>query len=168
MTGTPQTTLAWHVGEDRPFQMRFWIFQRIMWLVFALIMLAALIGWTGEGGAFAEKKTQAGSASVTHMRVVRYRGPTKLLLEFSEPTSRSTEFSFDRRFAEFFEVETITPEPSATLLDEGRITYIFKQTQPAPARIELVIKPDRIGLLQDFAIRFGDGTRTDLDFIILP
>lgn len=54
------TQSEFDLESDRPFQVKFWRFQRVAWMVLALVLLTALLGLTGKGGPFARQRGRPG------------------------------------------------------------------------------------------------------------
>ena len=71
------------LDDDRPFQERYWRWQRGAWAVFALIVTAALAGLTGEWGKPAVVTGSGGSIPVVG-EFKRILGLDTLLIGFAQ------------------------------------------------------------------------------------
>ncbi len=111
--------------EDHPWELRI---QRIGWIVFALLILAALAGLLGHGPL---SRTTAGdpasSLRVEYQRFERYQGPTELRLHAAPQAARGGKLKIwlSREFLDNIELEQVVPQPVTAELGSDRQTYVF-------------------------------------------
>ncbi len=60
------------VADDPSFQAAMWRVQRVAWLLFAAILVAAALGFTGAGGPFARDRLATAHGVIDHPRVLRW------------------------------------------------------------------------------------------------
>ena len=60
------------VNDAPRFQHGFWIAERVSWLFFFLLLIVAVLGFTGMGGVFAAASVRSAAAEVEFPRVARW------------------------------------------------------------------------------------------------
>lgn len=121
------------IEEDRPFQERFWSFQRFAWLLLALIMLTALVGLTGQGGMLAHAEASAGDASIDYPRVTRWEASDEFRLTVPGASNRVA-VEIGPAFSKVFEYEDIQPVPVEHYATGDGQRLIFDLGEPAGDR----------------------------------
>jgi hypothetical protein len=137
------------IAQDLKFERRSWRAERIAWVVSALILLAALLGFLGPGPL--GKATAASSnkaLSVEYYRMERYEAPVELRISASGSLAKDGELRLwiDRHFVEAVEIKRIDPEPEHAEINGERFVYVFK-TAAAPSTIKLFfhLEPNKFG-----------------------
>jgi hypothetical protein len=149
--------MALEIAEDLNFQKRQWGVQRVGWIVFGLILLAALLGLFGRGLLSQRRLLQEG-VTLEYEYFLRNASTTTLRVETSAPT---TMVVFDKDYLEGFQVESVTPEPVSTTLTEVGYGYQFGGTG---SPIEFHLKPQRVGLVVG-QLLIGEGNSVVRQFI---
>lgn len=162
----PPSDLAQLIDEDRPFQMRFWKIQRLLWIALALILLFALAGFTGRGGPFSRSAQIFGKVAIEYPQSWRLAASDRLMIEASG--SKPLTLSVDAALTDIFEIEAITPEPSQSQTRNGRLVYSFDGAAGGAQRIAFTLKPTAIAWGDIFLLRIGDGPAIALRFAIWP
>jgi hypothetical protein len=162
---------ALELDQDQRFQRREWRFQRVGWGVFALLVVAALLGLFGAGGPLARGHAASGGApavEVDFSRFVHRQTATPVQVRVAGPLAGAAlELWVEREFLARQRLERIHPEPSAMAFGDGRFRYRFDVADPAgPFEIDLLLHPERTGRLQG---RLGVGTESvAVDQYVLP
>ncbi|NWJ27604.1 hypothetical protein [Rhizobium sp. RM] len=147
--------------EHRRFQERFWAIERFSWGVFAVIILAALLGVFGSGGPLATQVSELESAILEHPRIGRWEGTDEMAIRF-KPDSTSNERSLllSNAFAEVFQVEDIQPLPTRTTIEAngqrlffdsparngGVVTLHIRAQAAGPANFDVMVDDELISL----------------------
>jgi hypothetical protein len=123
MTKTPEIDLE---PNDR-FQTTEWRAQRFGWIVWALVVLAALAGLLGSGWLSNRNVTAAdGSLAVKYDRFLHYHHPSQIELSLlSPPTDGEWHVTVDRSLLNRLQILHIEPEPARRVLSEDAVSYIF-------------------------------------------
>ena len=103
-----------------------WIVQRIGWVLIFGFLIAAMLGFFGEG-PLSRKKIQAGNVNVEYERFCRYEHGMKLRLQ-SAGENIST-ISIPQTYLKSFRVGAIVPEPDKQVATAGFIQYQFEGSQ---------------------------------------
>ena len=112
-----------------------------------LIIVAALLGFTGRGGLAGINKmtaeTPSQSMKIEYNRFLRNQvsDEMKISVQSSNPT-----ILFSKDFQENVRVEQIVPEPESVETSAAGISYTFKAKGPE-SRIVFYIKPANVGPL---------------------
>nr|WP_255594102.1 hypothetical protein [Pontibacter sp. HSC-14F20] len=128
-----------------------WKVQRFAWVIMALVVVAALLGFTGDGGIAKLQHLKAGDAAqgleVEYERFLRRTAPAEIKVNLAPSTDNSlTELHFNKKFYEDIEVDNIVPEPSEVYTHEQGITYRFT-TANQPFSVTFYLTPKGIGSL---------------------
>jgi hypothetical protein len=116
------------IEEDPRFQRREWRVQRVAWLVFALIIVAALAGVFGRGPLSSASVSGAG-LRLDYERLARWRTPQTLTIQLTgdDAAAGPHVIWISRDYLEGVEIERITPEPASERLSPGRVEFHFNQ-----------------------------------------
>jgi hypothetical protein len=114
--------------DDPSFQRIEWIAQRAAWIVWGLVIIAALAGLFGPGpfsNATAESADQA--LSVHYERFLHYHNPTEIRLRVTKQ-DRSRELAevlIDQSLLDRIEIRRIVPEPTENLVTDNGVIHVF-------------------------------------------
>lgn len=155
--------------DDEPaFQQRYWRVQRVGWGAFALIVVAALLGFTGAGGPFASSRLVGASGSLDYPRVARWAAANELSVRFSGPASTGT-VEVDRAFFEVFGVDGIQPSPTTSTLTAMGQRFTFDRTDAAGGdTVTFQVRPRRVAFPVRAQVRIGEGEPLRFSTIVLP
>jgi hypothetical protein len=137
------------IAHDLKFERRSWRAERIAWIIGALIIAAALLGFLGPGPL--GKATAASSdkaLSLDYYRMERYESPVELRISVDGSLARDGELRLwlHRAFVDAVEIKRIDPEPEHAEINGDRFVYVFK-TVAAPPIIKLCfhVEPRKFG-----------------------
>lgn len=139
------------VFECRKFQRRVWLFQRGAWVIFAIILIACLLGLFGKGGVLSRGHIEADSGAIDYPALSRWSARDQLRLVL-KPSSADQSLVVDAAFLDTFTVEGIDPPPRSVFVKAGLIHYIFQpDTEPRRVIFRLAVEAPglhrpRIGL----------------------
>lgn len=162
------TSAADLIGEDRHFQERYWTFQRFGWGMFALIVLASLLGFAGAGGPFAGQTLRSGSALIDVPRAMRWEAEDQITVRQGVAPRESIEIVFSPEFAEAMQILSITPSPFQAATTRAGTSYWFFLEPGSQANIVFHVKPLRPRLQFQGAMRVSDGAPVPVTLPILP
>ena len=112
------------VEDHGRLQRRFWIVQRCAWVVFAVVLIACLLGLLGRGGLFSRSVVQMAQGSLDLPVISRWNAPDELTVTFYA-TDQDRAVIVDPRFLEAFSVEGIDPPQKTTFARDGHIGHVF-------------------------------------------
>lgn len=152
--------------EHRGFQERFWTVQRWAWVGYGVIIGAALLGFTGEGGLFARARLEAGSTSIDHPRFARWQTQDSISIAFAPSGSAERRVLLSPEFVRGLAVETVHPQParSTTSAAGEELTILVRSDEPGTATLR--IKLNAPGIVRG-AVSI-DGAPAAVTMIILP
>jgi hypothetical protein len=131
------------IAEDLPYQQRLWAFQRVSWVVMALIAMGSLLGLFGEGRLSDRTKgDQQNLLWLEYEQFGRYHSTTQLNIHLTPivSTQQSAQIWISRRYLKGMQVQAIVPEPHQVVANADYLTYYFKVTnsqQPLTVTIDL-------------------------------
>jgi hypothetical protein len=134
------------VGENLDFQRRWWRFEQIVWICFALILLADLLGAFGRGWlAKAESETPGGALHLKYERIERASTPSILSLQFGPQTIREGRIQLFVNAVKDLGAQRIIPQPETSTVGDGGITYTFPATAGV-AEVNIALEPSFPGV----------------------
>ena len=142
------------VGEDLEFQRRWWKFERLIWIVFATIVVLDLSGAFGRGPlANAQKRTADGTFSMKYERVERFSTPSILTLHFEPSAVRDGQIKLwvSDSVVKALGNQRIIPEPVTSATTDGGIAYAFN-SGTHPNSVEFALQTADPGLTH-FTVR---------------
>jgi len=150
-------------GEDRAFQEKFWTVQRCAWVVFALIIAAALLGATGTGGPLANQEMQIGEVRVAAPRIARWASTADFKVRVGGGDGHLT-LLLGPGFSRSFQIEDIQPRPdSASVGRDGQMLSF----RAGGGTIAIRVRADRPGIAS-YAIGINGGGGETMRTLILP
>jgi len=152
------------LDEDRQFQERYWNFQRVGWAAFAVILMLAVLGFTGSGGPVSVTETQVGNARLRYPTVARWSTPDTLQVRFFGSTG---EIRLGPDFLSAFEIQGIQPEPSKSSVGPDGLSLQFDVTGATPAPVHLAIQPRGPGRVS-FEVSVDGSDPTRLGTLVMP
>ncbi len=151
--------------EDIEFQRRFWNIERVAWIVFALLIAAALAGLTGAGGPLAHATVQTPYGSIEYPRVARWQATDDMIVRLSPTAGAIADIELDRRFVENFEIVSIQPGPASSTVTPQGMRYSFDVAGGGEVVFQLrALHP---AFFPDASVRVGDA-ETAMRPLILP
>lgn len=135
------------VGEDLAFQRRWWRFERAIWIVFILILVADLAGLLGRGPlANASRQTSDSVLRVKYERVMRENTASIMTLLPADAAIHNGKLQIfvSDSLVKQFGAQRIIPQPETTTVGNGGLTYTFPATA-TPMTMQIELKPSFIG-----------------------
>ena len=137
------------VGEDLEFQRKWWRFEKVVWVIFVVIVLLDLAGVFGRGpAANAHARTGGGTMIVDYERIERFSTPSILTIHFGPSAVK------DGKFIQLWVSDVvvnelgnqrIVPQPVSSVIGNGGILYTFAST-PLPDSIDFALQPANPGM----------------------
>ncbi|OHV84847.1 hypothetical protein [Rhizobium sp. LCM 4573] len=152
------------VKDERAFQEKTWTTERVAWIGFALLVIAALLGLAGGGGWAAQREGRYGAAQMKMPAITRSDAPTELTAVFDGAGERSLVLSAG--FLDAFQIEAIQPAPEAVRIEGENRIFRFPPGEGAPLRVRVFLKTHSAGIF-----RFNAGTpgqTAQFTLIVLP
>ncbi len=136
------------VGEDLDFQRRWWRFERIMWSIFAVIIVLDVLGAFGRGVlAHAERHTPDGTLNVKYERIERASTPSIMSIRFGPEAIQDGKIQLflTESVVKDLGAQRIIPQPLSSTIGNGGITYTFPATS-TPAAVDIAFEPSFPGV----------------------
>lgn len=146
-TDVPKVEGAIAVGEDLDFQRKWWRFEKIVWSVFVLILIADLLGLLGRGPLANAKGVAAdGSLHLKYERVLREN--TSSIMTFLPGKNAIQDGKLQLFVSDTIVKELgsqrIIPQPEHSAIGNGGVTYTFPASNN-PMMIQIELKPSFLG-----------------------
>jgi hypothetical protein len=164
----PEPASGLEIDQHLRFQQWFWTAERAAWLVFAAILLAAMLGFTGSGGPFARATIASGAAEVEYPRVARWGAHDRI--EVTAPAGEPLTVGIGTAFLELFDIRTIVPQPAHSRVTGDGIRLEFAATEEAEGRSSVILDvvPTRPVLGAQAELTVGGESPARMSFVVLP
>jgi hypothetical protein len=136
------------IGEDLAFQERWWKFEHIIWVFFALVLIADALGAFGRGWlANAELKAPSSAMDIRYERVERVSTPSIITINFAPEAVNQGKvqlFASDS-IVQKLGADRVIPQPEQSSIGNGGITYTFAGNN-VPATVQFELQPPAPGI----------------------
>jgi hypothetical protein len=136
------------VGEDLDFQRKWWMFERITWIFFTLILILTLSGVFGRGYfAKGERRSSDAAFYIKYDKIERTGTPSDLTIIFDSKAIRDGKIRLyvSESLISKLGAQRISPQPQETQVGNGGLTYSFSALGP-PATVIFSLQPSGPGL----------------------
>lgn len=158
------------IDVDPGLQERHWFLSRVLWLAMLALLVVAVLGLTGSGGALSRQKIAAGSAEMDIPRVGRWSATDHLTVKIDRPAAGEVEIVLPQKFGEIYTVEAVSPRPASVTATPDGHRYSFDSAPgPGERSVTFSIRPSRVMLPSHMGRFQVNGAQTaDLPIVILP
>jgi len=106
----------------------------VAWILFALILLACLLGLLGRGGIFSTNTVASSGGTIELPPISRWNAPDQMRVSLLASDRDQTVF-VDARFLEAFSVNGVEPPQKGNVQKNGLIGYVFNSDLSASANV---------------------------------
>ena len=153
------------VYEDWEFQKKEWRFERAGWLFLLLMLVGAMLGFSGSGPLSTKVvHTDDGGIQVTYGPYLRWQTSEFLEIEFTR-AEQAREVAISDTLLKSWNIQKITPEPKEVIAGENQTLFRFEGTGPGRVRFEY--QAGQVGTLEG-RLLFGGGQSVVLKQFALP
>lgn len=152
--------------EHRAFQERFWSLQRVAWVLFGLLLLAALLGLTGSGGPLSRAQVALEGGTIDYPRIARWEAADEVIVRFA-PGAEQHRLTLSSGFADALQIEGIQPEPESSAAGADGAVLTFATAAGEAAEVTIHVTPLQPGY-STFAVQIDDGAPETLGVLALP
>jgi hypothetical protein len=158
------------IEQDLDYQDRAWKRQRVSWVVMALVLLGALLGFFGPGLLGNSTAGNKGDPLwLEYNRFGRLQAETTTLRVYlSQPagTRGQIRFWLSRGYVEDVRVMQVTPQPDSVEVGPDRFTFVILAPDLSrPTSITFYLEPEKFGRLRGQAGLEGGQSITFSQFI---
>lgn len=165
LQGPPIRKDGLQIDERRHFQEIFWTVERFAWIIFALVLLLALLGLTGSGGFFAKATETLDTGTAEYARFSRWEASDEIRFTFNGGAGMHR-LAVEPVFFDYFQMEGVQPAPQRAFFNQDGLVMEFAAEQGAPVDAVLYYRPLKPGYLSYRVVL--DGTDANLATIVLP
>jgi hypothetical protein len=157
------------VGSDLEFQRKWWRFTQVLWIVFAAIIIADLLGCFGRGlVANAHVRTKDGAMEVKYERIERFSTPSVLRIQFGPTAIHDGKIQLwtSESLIKSLGNQRVVPQPATSAVGQNGILYTFAATT-APAAVEFALEPLAPGI-SHLRLRVPGSEELALRLFVMP
>lgn len=156
------------LNEDRAFQEKFWIAERVAWIAMVAVLALALLGLTGRGGPLATATVSTPQGEVTYPRVTRWEADDSLTFKLAPGGAEAT-VDLSSTFGQLFEIVDIQPAPHESRSTANGQRLLFKLGDPSGTReVVIHVRAAKPSLGRQFDVRINGGEPVSLRAVVLP
>ncbi len=133
------------VGEDLEFQRKWWRFERVVWIVFLLVLLCDVAGLFGRG-PLAHARASNPAMQLRYERFARFGTPSVLEVKFDPSAFQDGKYTLfvSESIVDELGAQRVIPSPQTTMIGNGGLTYTFPAL-PGKAAVQFALEPAKIG-----------------------
>ncbi|HLH03592.1 MAG TPA: hypothetical protein VKX25_12540 [Bryobacteraceae bacterium] len=157
------------VGSDLEFQHKWWRFTRGLWIFFAAVIVADLLGCFGRGPlANATARTPDNGIVVKYERIERYGAPSILRIDFGQPAIQNGQVRLwvGESLVKTLGAQRVIPQPDQSIVGAGGISYVFPISS-TPASVKFALQPVAPGIYE-LPIRAAGSPPINLRIFVMP
>ncbi len=157
------------VGEDLEFQRKWWRFERVVWSLFALILLADVSGLLGRGPlSKAQAQTADGSLRIKYEKVERANTPSIMTLLPGQAALHdgAVQIFISDSIVKELGAQRVVPQPERSTVGNGGVTYTFPATQ-LPVTVQIALQPSFVGS-HEFQVKVPGQEAVSGKVLVLP
>jgi hypothetical protein len=139
------------IDTDLAFQRRWWMAERVAWVLLSLLLIAGLAGAFG-GGPLSRARTSdfEGGVFIEYERFARLRAPTELRVSvvklFGQDGALRVRLRSD--YARSVEIHDVVPAPQAVVVEDSETVYTFAaESLRQPVEVIFRLNPQQWGRL---------------------
>ncbi len=156
------------IDEDISFERSTWKIQRVGWVIMLLIVLSAILGFTGRGGLLNVNKQTVtstdGTMEIEYERFQRREASSELKITLKNISTPSPTIFFSTDFYTKQRIDKIIPEPEKVEAGADGIVYTFAVDAPNTQLI-FHTKSTTFGQIQYSVQRPGSSAETIKHFV---
>jgi hypothetical protein len=157
------------VGEDLDFQRKWWRFEKVVWVVFAVIIVLDLAGLFGRGPiAKADRRSADGTTDVKYERIERTDSPSMLSIAFGESAIQDGKIRLyvSESLVKGLGTQRVVPAPLTSVVGDGGVTYTFPASH-VPASVDLALEPSGPGMYE-FTVGVVGAAHVHAKVLVVP
>jgi hypothetical protein len=158
------------IRQDLEFQQLEWRLERVVWVLSAAVILAALLGLLGAEGPFDHRESSSGNGLLRadYQRFPHVDSPTGIDFQIN-PSAREAgqaKLSIDSHFMSGYEIQQVTPDPESVTAERDHIVYTF-DVGAGPSEVSFDLAPSNAGRHSGYA-ETTEGGRVHISQFVYP
>lgn len=157
------------VGEDLAFQRRWWRFENIAWIVFALLVVLDLLGLFGRGWlAKGHVRSADSTMDIQFERVERFGTPSILDVQLGPNAIHDGKVQLWVNYAAVKQLgaKRVIPQPASSVIGDDGILYTFAASIP-PASVQFALEPSSPGIFP-LELRVPGSPMITVKIVVMP
>lgn len=144
----------------------FWTIERIAWFGFALVIVCALMGLSGAGGAFSRATADLPGGTLDHPAIARWQTADSMSVRFTGGGPTHT-LTLSDAFSDAFEIRGVQPRPRSSEAVAAGLRLTFASDPDASPRATLFVTPRRPGMAR-YAVGIDGVPSETVGTLVLP
>lgn len=145
----PTTNESIQIEDDPAYQRREWRFERIGWVLMAVLLVAGLLGLLGYGPLSDTRAGTPGTLTVNYDRLQRASAPSEYHIDVAPTLARDGQLRlrFDNALLAEIELDSVLPQPVQMRSGPGYTEFVFAMdaAEGPPARLQFQFHPATFG-----------------------
>lgn len=140
------------VGFDPKFESKWWITERISWLIMFLFVVAGLCGFLGRG-PWSKHMASNNDAGITveYEKVMRYKSPASLIVRIHPGVIHEQSFvlHINKDVVQKLGEQRVIPQPTSSTPESDGISYVFPMAAAGQeSQVSFALQPESVGQAQ--------------------
>ncbi len=153
------------INDDLKFQSWFWAAQRVAWMLLGVLIGAALLGFTGGSGRYAQGVVGDGFYSISYPAITRRQ--TESMFEITiDSAGPEAMLQFDSNFQRTFTILSMSPPAVDGFATTSGVSYRFALAGRGPKTVRIAVTAKVSGTV-DYSI-VVHGRTASLSSVVLP
>jgi hypothetical protein len=155
--------------EDLGFQRKWWKFERVVWILFAIALLADIAGAFGRGPlAKTERQAPDHSFTLRYERIQRTGTPSILTANFNRAMIHDSKVTFYVQNSLVRELgsQRVIPSPQTVIVGNDGLTYTFPASM-GTVSISFALEPTGPGL-RHLTLQVAGSAPLKISILVLP
>jgi hypothetical protein len=156
------------IGYDCEFEHKWGTFERVVWIIFGLLIAAGLAGLFGRGPLNKVKRTLPDGTTVQYERVVRFKSPSAVVFTLPVHQGAAT-VEANNAVVEKLGLQSLFPRPTLNIGSPQVGPFLFRASSPDAQNVfvELAMQPSAIGPVTS-TYRINGLTSVSIQQFIVP
>ena len=142
------------LDEELDLHIKGWKIQRVGWVLFAIFVIAAALGFFGLGPV-SKQKVSFGEHFIEYEKYNRFEAETEIKLSIV-PQNGIALLSIPQDYLESFEISKVMPQPEKQEVVNGN--YQFQFLAQSPALIKVFLMPKKTGTIKGMITANNEST----------
>lgn len=130
--------------DELDYHRREWLIERIGWAAMLAFIIAAVLGFFGNGPVSTKTVGDASSATLTYERFLRFASPELIEINVAAGRPGPIAVEVNESYLREFEITSIAPTPRSAALVGDRYRFEF-DLAAVPTTIAIRLTPEKIG-----------------------
>lgn len=139
----PENASKFQVAQNLVYQRKFWVFQRIGWVIMSVLILGAGLGFFGGNGPVNQASAENEQIEIQYKPYARRIASNDIELKIKSLSDSTVQLFIQQDFINNYEIQKIVPQPSDVKASGDMFIYEFSVAEGAEtANVIFSLEPE--------------------------